>query len=78
MFADGIDIGRLLEFLVLIDSLFDEDLLQRQEMQLFQEFVLADFEFLADKVFGAVCGVAEHVAHREELRFVVLDHTTVG
>ena len=36
----------LLELLVLIDTLFDEDLLQRAEMQLLQQLVLADFQFL--------------------------------
>ena len=78
MFADGIYIGRLLEFLVLIDALLYENLLQRQEVQLFQEFILAYLQFLADKVLGAVCRMAQHIAYGEELRFVVLDHTTVG
>ena len=76
--TDGVDVGSLLEFLVLIDALLDEDFLQRAEVQLFEEFALTDLQFLSDEVLGAVGGVAQHVADGEELRFVVLDDATVG
>ena len=46
-------------------------------MQLFEEFVLAYLEFLADEVFRAVHAVAQHITDGEELRLVVLDHATV-
>ena len=35
MFTNGIDGGRLLKFLILIDAFLDEDFLQRVEVQLF-------------------------------------------
>ena len=77
MFADGIDGGCLFEFLVLIDAFLDEDLLQRLEVELFQQLVLADLEFLTDEILRAIHTVAQHVADSQELRLVVLDHTTV-
>ena len=77
MLTDGIDGGCLFEFLVFIDALLDEDLLQRLEVELFQELVLADLKFLTDEVLRAVHTVAQHITDGEELRFVILDHTTV-
>ena len=77
MFADGIDGGCLFEFLVLIDAFLDEDLLQRLEVELFQKFVLADLEFLTDEVLRTFNTMTQYVADREELRLVVLNHTTV-
>ena len=78
MFADLVDVGCLLEFLVLIDAFLDKDFLQRLEVELFEQFVLADLEFLTDEVLRAVCRVAQHVADGEELWLVVLDDATVG
>ena len=78
MFADGVHVGRVFEFLVFVDALLDEDFLQRVEMQLFQEFSLPDFQFTAQKSHRAVDRVAEHVGNRQELRLVVLDDTAVG
>ena len=78
MFADGVDVGRLLELLVLVDALLDENFLQRREVQLFQQLALADFQFLAYQVLCAVHRVAQHVADGEELRLVVLDDAAVG
>ena len=78
MFADGVDVRRLLELLVLVDALLDEYLLQRGEVQLLQQFALADLQFLADEVLGAVNGVAQHVADGQELWLVVLDDAAVG
>ena len=78
MFAYGINGGCLLKLLILIDTFFNEDLLQRLEMQLFQELVLADFEFLADQVFRAVYAVAQHIADGQKLRFIVFYDAAVG
>ena len=78
MLADGIDRWSLFEFLVFIDALLDEDLLQRLEMQLLQEFTLADLEFLTDQVLRTVCRVTQHIADSQELRLIVLDHAAVG
>ena len=78
MFANGINIGCLFEFLVFIDAFLDEDTLQTLEVQLFLQLSLADLQFLTDEVLGAVDRVAQHIAHGEELRLVILDDTTVG
>ena len=78
MFADGIHVGCLLELLVLIDALLNEYLFQRIEVQLLQQLTLAYFQLLADKVLGAVGGVAQHVAYGEELRLLFLDDAAVG
>ena len=78
MLTDGVDRGCLFKLLILVDALFDEDFLQRLEVQLFKEFVFADLEFLSYQVLRAVYAMAEHVADGEELGLVVLDHTTVG
>ena len=76
--TNSIDIGCLLELLVLIDALFDEYLLQRTEVQLFQKLALANLQLLTNQVLGAVCRVAQHVADCQELRLVVLNDTAVG
>ena len=47
-------------------------------MQLLQQLVAANLQFLSDEAHGAVYRVAQHVAHSKELRFVVLDDTAVG
>ena len=78
MLANLIYVGRLLEFLVLIDTLFDEYLFQRAEMILLQQFVLANLQLLANQVLGAFGRMYQHVAYGEELRFLVLDDTAVG
>ena len=41
MLADGVDVGCLLKLLVLVDTLLDEYLLQRLEVQLLQQLALA-------------------------------------
>ena len=63
MFANGINIGCLFKFLILIDALLDEDALQRLEVQLLLQFALTDFQFLTNQVLGAVNRVAQHIAH---------------
>ena len=47
-------------------------------MQLLQEFVLANLQFLTDEVLGTLGTMDEHVAHGEELRLLVLDDAAVG
>ena len=69
---------RLLKFLVFIDAFLDENALQRGEKVLFFEFVLANFEFLAQQVFRRIDIVAQHVANRQELRFPTVDDAAVG
>ena len=78
MFANGIDIGCLFEFLVFINALLDEDALERLEMQLFEQLPLTDFQLLTNQVLGAVDRVAQYIAHGEELRLVILDDAAVG
>ena len=78
MFANGVDIRCLFELLVLIDTLLDEYLLQRAEMQLLLQFALANLQFLADEVFRAVYRVSQHVADGQELRLMVADDAAVG
>ena len=78
MLADLIYIGRLLEFLVLIDTFFDEYLFQRAEMILLQQFVLANLQFLTNQVLGALYAMDKHIAHRQELWLVIFDDTAVG
>ena len=78
MGADGIDVGRLLKFAVLVDALLDEYLLERGEMELFEELAAAYLEFAAEEGLGVLGTVAQHVAHGEELRLVVGDDAAVG
>ena len=47
-------------------------------MQLFQQFALANLQFLSDEVLRAVYRVAQHVADGQELRLVVFDDAAVG
>ena len=77
MFANGIHIRCLLEFLVLINTFLDEDALQRLEVQLFLQLAFADFQFLTNEILGAVDRVAQHIADGEKLRLVALDNTAV-
>ena len=78
MLAYGVNVGCLLKFLVLIDAFLDEYLLQRLEVQLLQQLALPDFQLLANQVFRAFRRVFQHIAHRQELWLVVLNHTAVG
>ena len=78
MLANSIDSRCLFEFLIFIDTLLDEYLLEGVEMQLLQQFPLADLQLLSDEVFRPVHRVAQHIRYGEELWFVILDDTTVG
>ena len=78
MFADAVDVGSLFEFFVFVNAFLDENLLQRLEMILLEQFVLADFQFLADEVFRTIDRVSQHVTDGEKLWFVVLDDAAVG
>ena len=68
----------ILKLLVLIDAFLYEYLFQRSEMQLFQQFALADKSFLTQEFQGVVYGTAQHIADGKELRFPLVDNTTVG
>ena len=68
----------ILKFLRLIDAFLNEDFLQRTEMQLFQEFTLANLQFPFDKILRVIDTLAQHITHSEELRHTVVDDTAVG
>ena len=74
----GVHVGRILEALVLVDALLDEYAFERGEEQLFEKLAAPYLEFLAQQAHGAVNRVAQHVAHGEEARLVVLYHAAVG
>ena len=76
--AGGVHVGSVLEGAALVDALLDENLLQRAEVQLFEQFAAPYLQFAAQQVHGVVYGVAQHVADGEKLRFVVLNHAAVG
>ena len=78
MFACGIHILSLFELLVLVDTLFDEDFLQRSEMQGFQRFVALDVQFLTKQRKCIVYRLTEYHTDRKEMRLLVVDDTTVG
>ena len=71
MLADSINGRGLLEFLILIDTFFDEDLFERIEMQLFQQFVLANLQLLTNQVLSAFNTVFKNIRDRQELRLLV-------
>ena len=47
-------------------------------MQALHQFSPADFQFALEQLLGVVHGASEHVAHRKETRFVVVNNTAVG
>lgn len=47
-------------------------------MQLFEEFALAYLQFLTEEAERVVHRLAQHVAHAEEVGFVVVDDAAVG
>ena len=70
-------VGRF-EFLFFIDALLNKDAFQTGEKELLEQFATPNLQFLAQQAHGAVHTVAQHIAHREETRFVVFNHTAVG
>ena len=70
-------VGRF-EFLFFIDALLNKDAFQTGEKELLEQFATPNLQFLAQQTHGAVHTVAQHIAHREETRFVVFNHTAVG
>ena len=78
MFAHLVDIRRFLEFLVFINTLFDEDALQRLEVQLLKQLAFTNLQLLTNQVLCAISRVSQNVAHGEELGLVVLDDAAVG
>ena len=77
IFANGINVRSILELLILIDTFLDEYLLERCEVELFEEFALTNLEFLTKEVLGVFHIMFKDIADSEELRFVVLDDAAV-
>ena len=78
IFASCVHRGGILEGLAFVDALLNENLFQRAEVQLFQQFVAAYLQFLAQQVHRVVHVVAQHIADGEEFRRVVFDDAAVG
>ena len=70
-------VGRF-EFLFFIDALLNKDSFQAGKEQLLEQFSTSNLQFLAQQAHSTVHTVAQHIAHREETRFVVFNHTAVG
>ena len=70
-------VGRF-EFLFFIDALLDENAFQTGEKELLEQFATPNLKLLAQQAHGAVHTVAQHIAHREETRFIIFNHTAVG
>ena len=74
---NGVERLGLLEFLVFVDAFFDENALERGEKILLFEFMLANFELQAQQAHRGIDVAAQHVAHGQELRFLVVDDAAV-
>ncbi len=74
----GFLVRSLLKIFLLVHPFFDEDPFQGSEEELFLQFALTDLQLLAQQSHRAVRGVLQHLGDGEELRFVILDDTTVG
>ena len=72
MGAGSVHVGSLLELAVFVYALFYENLFKRGKVELFLQFVPAYLEFASQQPHGMVYRIAQHVAHRKELRLVVL------
>ena len=68
----------LLKLTVLVDAFLYENALQRCEIELFAHFAELYLQFPPQKRAGAVGTMAEQLAHRKEMRLVVLNHAAVG
>ena len=77
MLTCSIHIRSVLKAFVFVYSLFDKYLFERCKVQLFQKFPFAYLKFLLYKSFRAVNGMAQHIAHRKELRFVIFYNATI-
>ena len=66
VFAGNVHVFSLLKLFVLIDTLFDEYLFQRSEMQGFQCFVLLDFQFFPEQVTCIIDGFPQYVTDCQE------------
>ena len=73
-------VGRfgVLILLILIDALIDEDALQRGVVQLLQQLLAVNHQLLPQQAARLLNAVAQHVAHRKELRRAVVDYAAVG
>ena len=61
--AGGVHVLGLFEFLVLVDTFFDEYLLQRGEVQGLQGLAALDVQFLAEQPQGIVDRLLQYRAH---------------
>ena len=73
-----IEVLGLLVLLSLVDALLDEDLFERTGHQVFQQFSLADLEFLTQQFLGIFGRTTQYFAHGEEVRLLVVDDAAVG
>ena len=76
--AGGVHVRGLFELAVLVDALFDEYFFERGEVQAFHDFATAYLEFAAKQGQGVVYGLAQHVAHGEEVGLLSVDDAAVG
>ena len=72
-----VDAFALLILLVLIDALLDEYFLERGVEQAFTQLSALNLELALQQVLGGVHTVAQHVAHRQEMRLAVGNHAAV-
>ena len=68
----------LLVALFLIDTLLDENLLQRSAEEALQQLVALDAQLRAEQLFRGVDAVAQHVADAQEVRLPVGNDAAVG
>ena len=73
-----VHVGALFKVFVFVDTLLDEDFFEREEVQRLAQLVALYAQLGLQQLFGAVGVAAQHLAHGEEARFVVLYHAAVG
>jgi hypothetical protein len=67
----------IFESAIFIDTFFNEDLFKRSEEEGFLLFGFFDLKFSTKEVTGTFGGVSKEVGEREEVRFIVINHTTI-
>ena len=71
-------VRRILVAFLFVDTVFDEDFLQRGIEIFLLEFTLLDLQFPFEQRFGVLAGKFEQVGDRGKYRFPVLYHAAVG
>ena len=69
---------RFFEGLILIDTLFDEDTLQRSSQVLLLLLREQDLQLFAEEVLGALHAVAKELTDRGEEGLLLIDDAAVG